>query len=83
MCDNEIEPVLDLDPRTCDTVLVCITLVYLYDEAALDVDNFIKPIEDALVGLAFSDDSVNTEVSYPPSTATLLNSTSVDSRRYK
>ena len=41
---------------------VCITLVYLYDEAALDVDNFIKPIQDALVGLAFSDDSVITDV---------------------
>jgi len=41
---------------------VCITLVYLYDEVALDVDNFIKPIQDALVGLAFSDDSVITDV---------------------
>lgn len=41
---------------------LCITLVYLYDEAALDVDNFIKPIQDALVGLAFSDDSVITDV---------------------
>ncbi len=41
---------------------VCITLVYLYDEAALDVDNFIKPIQDALAGLAFSDDSVITDV---------------------
>jgi crossover junction endodeoxyribonuclease RusA len=41
---------------------VCITLVYLYDEVALDVDNFIKPIQDALAGLAFSDDSVITDV---------------------
>jgi len=41
---------------------VCITLVYLYDEVALDVDNFLKPIQDALVGLAFSDDSVITDV---------------------
>jgi len=40
---------------------VCITLVYLYDEAALDVDNIIKPIQDALVGLAFWDDSVVTD----------------------
>jgi hypothetical protein len=41
---------------------VCITLVYLYDEAALDVDNIIKPIQDALVGLAFPDDSMVTDV---------------------
>lgn len=40
---------------------VCITLVYLYDEAALDVDNIIKPIQDALVGLVFSDDSMITD----------------------
>jgi crossover junction endodeoxyribonuclease RusA len=40
---------------------VCITLVYLYEEAALDVDNIIKPIQDALVGLAFSDDSIVTD----------------------
>jgi crossover junction endodeoxyribonuclease RusA len=41
---------------------VCITLVYMYDEAALDVDNIIKPIQDALVGLAFPDDSLVTDV---------------------
>ena len=40
---------------------VCITLVYLYDEAALDIDNIIKPIQDALVGLAFPDDSLVTD----------------------
>lgn len=40
----------------------CITLVYLYDEAALDVDNIIKPIQDALIGLVFSDDSIATDV---------------------
>lgn len=33
--------------------LVCITLGYLYDEVALDVDNILKPIQDALVGLYF------------------------------
>jgi hypothetical protein len=27
---------------------VCITLVYLYDEAALDVDNLLKPIHSIL-----------------------------------
>ena len=40
---------------------VCITLVYLYDEVVLDVDNVMKPIQDALKGLAFSDDSLVTD----------------------
>jgi len=40
---------------------VCLTLVYLYDEAALDVDNVIKPIQDALIGLAFPSDSLVTD----------------------
>lgn len=41
---------------------VCMTLIYVYDEAALDVDNVIKPIQDALVGLAFLDDSLVSDV---------------------
>ena len=41
---------------------VCVTVVYLYDEAVLDVDNVIKPIQDSLVGLAFSDDSSVTDI---------------------
>jgi crossover junction endodeoxyribonuclease RusA len=41
---------------------VCITIVYLYAEAALDVDNIIKPIQDALVGLVFADDSIITDI---------------------
>jgi crossover junction endodeoxyribonuclease RusA len=36
---------------------VSMTLLYLYEEAALDADNIIKPIQDALVGVAFDDDS--------------------------
>ena len=40
---------------------VCITLVYLYNEAALDVDNILKPIQDALIGLVFSDDFLVTD----------------------
>jgi crossover junction endodeoxyribonuclease RusA len=39
-----------------------VTLVYLYEEAALDVDNIIKPIQDALVGLAYVDDTIITDV---------------------
>jgi crossover junction endodeoxyribonuclease RusA len=41
---------------------VCVTLIYLYDEVALDVDNILKPIQDALVGLVFPDDSLITDV---------------------
>jgi crossover junction endodeoxyribonuclease RusA len=40
---------------------VCVTLIYLYDEAALDVDNILKPIQDALIGLGFFDDSLVTD----------------------
>jgi crossover junction endodeoxyribonuclease RusA len=41
---------------------VGVTLIYLYDEAALDLDNIIKPIQDALVGLAFLDDALVSDV---------------------
>ena len=34
-----------------------LTLVYLCDESPPDIDNIIKPIQDALVGLVFDDDS--------------------------
>lgn len=38
--------------------LVALTLLYLYEEAALDVDNIAKPIQDALKGLVFTDDAL-------------------------
>jgi crossover junction endodeoxyribonuclease RusA len=41
---------------------VCVTLIYVYDEVALDIDNILKPIQDALVGLVFPDDSLVTDV---------------------
>lgn len=41
---------------------ISITLIYLYSEAALDVDNVLKPIQDALIGLVYSDDSLVTDV---------------------
>jgi hypothetical protein len=41
---------------------VCSTLIYLYDEVAVEVDNIIKPIHDALVGLVFLDDSLVTDI---------------------
>lgn len=45
----EVGPLLDAD--------VNLTLVYLCNEAdPVDADNIIKPIQDALVGLAYGDD---------------------------
>jgi Holliday junction resolvase RusA-like endonuclease len=38
------------------------TIVYLCDESPADIDNIIKPIQDALVGLVFSDDSLVSDV---------------------
>lgn len=41
---------------------VTLRLLYLYDEVALDVDNILKPIHDALIGIVLEDDSVVTDV---------------------
>ncbi len=41
---------------------VCITLIYLYYDRPLDVDNIIRPIQDALIGLAFANDSIVTDI---------------------
>ena len=37
---------------------MALTLIYLYEEAALDIDNISKPIQDALIGLVFTDDAL-------------------------
>jgi crossover junction endodeoxyribonuclease RusA len=34
-----------------------LTIVYLYHDAPLDSDNIIKPIQDALIGIVYSDDA--------------------------
>lgn len=41
-------------PPTTD--IIRITITYYYEGAALDVDNMIKPIQDALIGLVYDDD---------------------------
>ena len=41
---------------------VHLTLVYLYDADPVDTDNIIKPIQDALIGLVYEDDSLVTDV---------------------
>lgn len=38
------------------------TIVYLCDDAPADIDNIIKPIQDALVGLVFEDDFLISDV---------------------
>ena len=38
------------------------TIVYLCDNSPADIDNIIKPIQDALVGLVFEDDSLVSDV---------------------
>ena len=50
------------EPRVLATEPVALRLLYFYDAAALDVDNILKPIQDALVGILFEDDPVVTDV---------------------
>lgn len=38
------------------------TVVYYYEGAALDTDNMLKPIQDALEGLVYVDDSQVTDI---------------------
>ena len=47
---------------TVQTGNLQLTLVYLCDESPPDTDNIVKPIQDALVGLVFSDDSLVADV---------------------
>jgi hypothetical protein len=37
-------------------------VTYFYDSVAMDVDNIVKPIQDAIIGLAYVDDSQITDV---------------------
>jgi crossover junction endodeoxyribonuclease RusA len=39
-----------------------LTLVYLCDDSPADIDNIIKPIQDALVGIVYADDSLISDV---------------------
>ena len=35
---------------------VAVTITYYYEDSSPDVDNIIKPIQDALIGVVFNDD---------------------------
>jgi Holliday junction resolvase RusA-like endonuclease len=48
------------DAPTSDLVMVKVT--YFYDSVSMDVDNIVKPIQDALVGLIYVDDDQVTDV---------------------
>ncbi len=38
------------------TGLLGLQVIYFYQDHELDIDNFIKPIQDALIGLVYEDD---------------------------
>lgn len=42
--------------------LVMLQITYFYDAVGMDVDNIVKPIQDALIGLAYVDDEQVTDV---------------------
>jgi len=41
---------------------VYLKLIYLYDSDPVDTDNIIKPIQDAMIGLIYTDDLLITDV---------------------
>jgi crossover junction endodeoxyribonuclease RusA len=44
------------------TGLVMLQVTYFYDSVLIDVDNIVKPIQDAIIGLVYVDDSQVTDV---------------------
>lgn len=44
------------------TGLVMLQITYFYDSVVMDVDNVVKPIQDAIVGLAYIDDNQITDI---------------------
>ncbi|MEO0457596.1 MAG: RusA family crossover junction endodeoxyribonuclease [Cyanobacteria bacterium P01_A01_bin.114] len=44
------------------TGLIMLQITYFYDSVPIDVDNIIKPIQDAIIGLAYVDDDQVTDV---------------------
>jgi Holliday junction resolvase RusA-like endonuclease len=47
---------------TLATDPIALTLLYFYDEKMVDLDNVLKPIQDALSGVIYEDDSLITDV---------------------
>jgi len=44
------------------TGLIMLQITYFYDSVAIDVDNIVKPIQDAIIGLVYIDDDQVTDV---------------------
>ena len=40
-----------------------LSVIYYHESATLDMDNMVKPIQDALIGIVYSDDSCVSDVS--------------------
>ncbi|OJW58661.1 MAG: crossover junction endodeoxyribonuclease RusA [Sphingobacteriales bacterium 50-39] len=47
------------DPPSADELTIIVT--NFYEDAAPDVDNIVKPIQDALIGVVYNDDSQITD----------------------
>lgn len=41
---------------------VMLQITYFYNAVAMDVDNIVKPIQDAIIGLAYVDDNQVTDI---------------------
>jgi Holliday junction resolvase RusA-like endonuclease len=41
---------------------VMLQIIYFYDSVTMDVDNIVKPIQDAIIGLAYVDDDQVTDI---------------------
>jgi crossover junction endodeoxyribonuclease RusA len=44
------------------TGAVMLQITYFYNAVAMDVDNIVKPIQDAMIGLAYDDDDQITDI---------------------
>lgn len=44
------------------TGAVMLQITYFYNTVAMDVDNIVKPIQDAMIGLAYDDDNQVTDI---------------------
>ncbi|MGD1918925.1 MAG: RusA family crossover junction endodeoxyribonuclease [Pleurocapsa sp.] len=44
------------------TEKIMLQVTYFYDSVEMDVDNIVKPIQDAIIGLAYVDDNQITDV---------------------
>lgn len=51
-----------LSDQQASTEEIMLQVTYFYDSIAMDVDNIVKPIQDAIIGLAYIDDNQVTDV---------------------